>query len=91
MTFATLREWVDVGVIKALSLHTSGIIASLIFFAVVGKVVTWAVTDECTRHIVELMEGATLVAQFAWLIYQMAVVLWNKRVKFNACVFAMVA
>jgi hypothetical protein len=83
-------EWIDVPTIKALSLHASGTLATLLFFAIVRGALGLVGLSSTTRTILEGLDEFVLVGLFIWLIYQMACLLLKGRIK-NASNLVMVA
>ena len=71
-------EWVDVETIKAISLHTTAVLALILAFGLVAIVVQWVIVDETLQAAVESIERYLVVIVFGLLAIQFLWLLWKK-------------
>lgn len=74
-------EWIDIDTLKILSRHASGVIGAIVFFKVIALFVEWGFKEGDLRTIVETIDSFVLVGLSVWLAYQMAYLLWIRRVR----------
>ncbi len=73
--------WLDLDTIRACVRHATGAIPALVIFALVGLAIRVIIRDEVLRLVLVAIDDLALVGLFLWLTYQMACILWNRRVK----------
>ena len=74
-------EWIDVNTLRILSRHLSGVIGTIAVFMVVYFLIEWAWPEGILKTILETIDSFVVVALFIWLAYQMAYLLWMRRVR----------
>lgn len=75
-----LNEWVNLKLTKRLSHHSSGVIAALLFWRVVGLVVKLAFSEGgWVRDTIEHIEGFVIIGLVVWLAVQLFWQLWKGR------------
>lgn len=71
-------EWVDVETIKAISLHTTAVLALLLAFGLVAIVAQWVIVDETLKAAIEFIAMYLFVIVFGLLAIQFLLLLWKK-------------
>lgn len=75
-----ISEWVDVKILKILSRHASGVIGAIAVFGAVGFAVELLVKESTLKTVVKIIDSFVLVGLVVWLAYQLARLLWTRRV-----------
>jgi hypothetical protein len=78
--WSRISEWIDIETLKILSHHASGVIAAIVLFTTVGVFIDFMVTQEPLRTVLKVIDDFVLAGLFLWLAYQLARLLWNRRV-----------
>jgi fucose permease len=68
----SLRDWVDLDAIQTISRHTSGVLAAVLAFIIVGAVIEVGLHEGCLKQILQSIDGFVLVGLFCWLVYRLA-------------------
>lgn len=71
-------EWVDVETIKAISLHTTAVLALILAFGLVAIVAQWVIVDETLKAALEFIARYLVVIVFGLLAIQFLLLLWKK-------------
>ena len=71
-------EWVDVETIKAISLHTTAVLALLLAFVLVAIVAQWVIVDETLKSAIDFIAMYLFVIVFGLLAIQFLLLLWKK-------------
>ena len=66
-----LRDYINLPVIRALSLHCSGTLFAIGTFWLTSEALKWGVKDEEAVHFIELVERYVLIALWLWLVLQL--------------------
>jgi hypothetical protein len=78
--WSRISEWIDIETLKVLSHHASGVIAAIVLFGTVGVFVDSIVRQEPLRTVLKVIDSFVLVGLVLWLAFQLARLLWNRRV-----------
>jgi hypothetical protein len=70
-----LEAWIDVRVIQKLAHHTSGVIAAVVLFSLVGFVVQRLMHDTWVKRCVLLIDELVLLGLFVYFAYQLFIFL----------------
>jgi hypothetical protein len=84
-------EWLDLDTLRILSRHASGVIGAMAFFKLIAWFVEWGVPEGKLRLALELIDGFALVGLFLWLVYQMGMLLWQRRVRNGSALCLVIA
>jgi hypothetical protein len=76
-------EWLDLSSLKLLSQHTSAIAGAVVSFWAISKLVRWTAGIGTFANCVEYAEKFILAVLLLWFTYQMFVLLWKGRVRFQ--------
>jgi len=75
-----IGEWIDLDTLKALSRHVSSSIGAIFVFKAIGLLVDWGFTGNL-KIVLKVIDETALVGIMLWLGYQMAILLWRKRIR----------
>jgi hypothetical protein len=76
-----LAQWLDLDTLKVLTRHGANVVLAIAIFWVIGFCVGLGIYDKDTRDFLDVVENYVIRGLFLWLVYQMALVLWNRRVR----------
>jgi heme A synthase len=71
-----IAQWLNLEAIQLLTHHTSGVIAAVVFFWVVGWMVRKLVHDSAMKRAVLLLDEVVLVCIFAYFAYELLFLLY---------------
>jgi hypothetical protein len=75
--------WLDLNTLKVLTRHGGNVVAATAIFWIIGFCIGLSINDKATRDFLDVVENYVIKGLFLWLVYQMALVLWNRRVRYG--------
>ena len=82
MTVAmTVADWLELSTLKALSKHTTSIVAAALSFGLIDRVVKWVIGPGTLFTVIGHVDQFVLFVLFLWFASQMFFVLWKARVR----------
>lgn len=73
-------DWIDIDSIKILSRHASVVAAVILLSKLIALLVEWRFKEGPVKTILEATEDIVVVGLFGWFVFQMAHLLWKRRV-----------
>jgi hypothetical protein len=78
-----ISEWLDLKTLKLLSQHTSAVAGATASFWAISRLIRWAAGTGAFSDSVEYGERFVLAVLLLWFTYQMCLVLWKGRARFQ--------